>query len=178
MKNIIEDFEIDLINNIEDLTYGQISKVESLIRHSRYYKRYIYYIASNSFNNITSIDFFKDYCDDSEDITTELHHIITLYDLVVIAAAKLISEKDPDEYISIYTIADEVLEMHFKDLIPTVILAKNVHELVHAASYNIFNENIEIHKGRLEKFKEIYKDFIDEDLLNNIDFIIKYNPEK
>lgn len=104
-----------------------IKSIEKLVRNSRHYKQYINYLKSdlglNScaiFGNIQSTKKSK--------TKIEMHHgpIFTLYDIVSIVLEKHLC--DLDHSMTTFAIAAEVLELHRRKLIQTVMLSQSVHK--------------------------------------------------
>jgi len=153
---VIDEFEELEINSVEVLDRS-IKKIESMIRNSYEYRKYISYILDEKeFAN----PLFDDY--DLENVTQELHHIISLYDLVKLAAYDLIVKQEKSDLLS-FDIAKEVINLHLDDLIPVCILPKNVHELVHSSQYTIAKE--EVHLGKYKIFLKKYKEDFDKDVI-------------
>lgn len=104
-----------------------IKSIEKLVRNSRHYKQYINYLKSDLglnncaiFGNIQSTKKSK--------TKIEMHHgpIFTLYDIVSIVLEKHLCNLDHS--ITTFAIAAEVLELHRRKLIQTVMLSQSVHK--------------------------------------------------
>ena len=104
-----------------------IKSVEKLVRTSRHYKQYINYLKNdlglNSyavFGNVQSTKKSK--------TKIEMHHgpIFTLYDIVSIILEKHLCEMD--NHLTTFAIAAEVLELHRRKLVQTVMLSQTVHK--------------------------------------------------
>jgi hypothetical protein len=103
-----------------------IKSVEKLVRTSNLYKRYINYLKSDI--GLTHCAVFGNIKADKNDKTKiEMHHgpIFTLYDYVSIVLEKHLS--DIHNEINTFDIAAEVLELHRRKLVQTVMLSQSVH---------------------------------------------------
>jgi hypothetical protein len=103
-----------------------IKNVEKLVRTSKLYKRYINYLKSDV--GLTHCAVFGNISSDKGDKTKiEMHHgpIFTLYDYVSIVLEKHLSNLERD--VNTFDIAAEVLELHRRKLVQTVMLSQTVH---------------------------------------------------
>lgn len=103
-----------------------IKHVEKLVRSSRLYKKYINYLKSDV--GLTHCAVFGNIDSKKGDKTKiEMHHgpIFTLYDYVNIVLEKYITEKKD---INTFDIASEVLDLHRRKLVQTVMLSQSVHK--------------------------------------------------
>jgi hypothetical protein len=103
-----------------------IKSVEKLVRTSKLYKRYINYLKSDvGLNHCAVFGNIKSEKGDKTKI--EMHHgpIFTLYDYVSIVLEKYIMDNTKD--LNTFDIAAEVLELHRRKLVQTVMLSKTVH---------------------------------------------------
>lgn len=105
-----------------------IKAVERRVRRSKLYKAYIDYLKSECkldrcavFGNIKS--------EKGDKTKIEMHHgpIFTLYDYVSIVLQKHLIEKDYD-HLNTFDIAAEVLDLHRRKLVQTVMLSETVHK--------------------------------------------------
>nr|DAE44751.1 MAG TPA: hypothetical protein [Caudoviricetes sp.] len=146
--------EIENIRITPDNLDKFIKRIENMIRTGPEYKQYLKYIYEDC--QIRNCDYFTEW-NIEEDLTFELHHIIPLYNLVQIAAFKLLSNND---YVYTFDIAKEVILMHFDNLIPTVILTKTIHQALHAGLYEIKSDSKSLNIGNYRKFIHDYGRFI------------------
>ena len=103
-----------------------IKHVEKLVRSSRLYKKYINYLKSDV--GLTHCAVFGNIDSKKGDKTKiEMHHgpIFTLYDYVNIVLEKYITEKKD---INTFDITSEVLDLHRRKLVQTVMLSQSVHK--------------------------------------------------
>ena len=106
-----------------------ITSVEKLIRTSREYKAYIELLRTNVYalnhdsimNNITTAD-----------VDLEFHHTpLTLYDIVETVILHHVAN---DEKFTSFSIAKEVMGLHFKHYIGICPMTKTTHELAHSGN--------------------------------------------
>lgn len=150
-----EDFNID---SLDKLSY-QIKKIESIIRNSKIYKRYLGKIYSE-FPCVISPDYSDINLLNSE-METEFHHIITLYDLVQIVGSKMIADNEYD-FLTYLDVAKEVLKVHMEDLIPGCVLSVSYHQAIHAEERQLDPELTGLHIGNWKEFIRRYSDFLSE----------------
>ena len=104
-----------------------IKSVEKLVRTSKLYKRYINYLKSDI--GLTHCSVFGNIKSDKGDKTKiEMHHgpIFTLYDYVSIVLEKHLRDDAKD--LNTFDIAAEVLDLHRRRLVQTVMLSESVHK--------------------------------------------------
>lgn len=182
IKTINKDDNIVLINKnnrnrissyyFENTGYKEanqfIKATEKIIRSSDQYSKYISYLSTNQglindvlYGNITS-----------EDATLEFHHYpFTLYDIVEIVLNHNINL---NKKINTFIIAEEVLDLHFRNLIGVARLSKTAHQMVHAGK--IF---VPLHSvfGNVNKFVDIYRDGMFNDQIEKFNEIIKFDQK-
>lgn len=133
-----------------------IKNVEKLIRTSKEYKTYIELLRTNCHElnhdnlliNITS-----------GDVDLEFHHYpFSLYDIVDICMTQHII--DETNFTS-FSLAKEVMELHYKHLIGLVPLTKTTHELAHAGAIFISKKQI---FGDVDGFSKKYNKAISQEI--------------
>lgn len=145
-----------------------IKAVESEIRRSPQYSEYIRYLSTDQ--NLT-VDVYSGNIS-SEMATTEFHHYpFTLYDIVEIIVNKHIQQKD--KYTS-FDIAQEVLQLHYDNLIGLVKLTKTNHELVHAGKLFIPLDSV---FGKVNTFTEMYKTYMFTDQIDKFNELVRETKE-
>jgi hypothetical protein len=104
-----------------------IKSVEKLVRNSRHYKQYINYLKSDLGLNSCAV-FGNVHSTKKSKTKIEMHHgpIFTLYDIVSIVLEKHLCNLDHS--MTTFAIAAEVLELHRRKLIQTVMLSESVHK--------------------------------------------------
>lgn len=103
-----------------------IKGVETIIRSSKLYKRYINYLKSDV--GLTHCAVFGNIKSEKGDKTKiEMHHgpIFTLYDYVSIVLEKYLREHRD---VNTFDIQAEVLDLHKRKLVQTVMLSESVHK--------------------------------------------------
>ena len=138
----IRDSYIGLFSDIvddSDKFSKYIKYIEKLVRRSFEYKYYIFTL-KNDFD-LTKCKFFRNIDIDETNVGLEFHHYpFTLYDIVFIVINDKLEELKSNygNYETLYSqifdpfyIANEVVELHFKNIIGLVPLTLTVHELVH-----------------------------------------------
>lgn len=104
-----------------------IKKTEYLIRHSAEYTDYLSLIKTNY--NILNYDNVQSNIGDA-DASIEIHHYpFTLYDIVDIVMTHHIAKK---ENFTSFTLAKEIMDLHFSHKVGFVPLATTNHELAHS----------------------------------------------
>jgi len=146
-----------------------INCVERLIRQSKEYRTYIELLRTNVvelnhdniLSNITTAD-----------ADLEFHHYpFTLYDIIEILMIHHITNK---EKFTTFSIAKEVMALHYEHIIGLVPLTRTTHELAHSG--NIFISCDQIF-GKYEEFIKRYRDGISADKLEKVKTIKKYSEE-
>lgn len=148
-----------------------IKAVERLVRTSKYYSRYIAHVKTDLGMNFCQVksNIIEDEDANIKDII-ELHHgpILTLFDVCSIILNYMLAK---DMKITTFSVANKVIEEHFKHRVQSVMLCKTVHQLVHDNKVFL---NYRMGFGDLYGFLEHYYDGLDETQINNIiDYIEK-----
>lgn len=149
--------------NISDLKNKQkfIKRVERLIRSSMEYKDYIRFLRENV--DMDSCAFFQRVTSNTTNnlgnkrVKIEIHHEpLTLYDYVAVVLEKYIAS---GEEINAMYIAEDVMELHYKNQVGLIPLSKTIHQIVH----NTQKVTIPIFMcyGAYTEFLKDYADYID-----------------
>lgn len=135
-----------------------IKRIERIVRSSIEYRDIMAYLRQNVdfdkcafFNHITK--------EDNTKIRIEIHHEpLTLYDITKIVLQKYI--KEGFEIDDLY-IAEEVMELHYTNMVGLIPLSKTIHQVVHKSDKIV----IPIHMcyGNYQKFLDIYGKYLDDD---------------
>lgn len=137
-----------------------IKSVERMIRTSKEYKTYIELLRTNVFalnhdsimTNITTAD-----------VDLEFHHTpFTLYDIVEIVILKHIAH---NEKFTSFSLAKEIMNLHYKHKIGLCPLTKTTHELAHSG--NLFISARQIF-GDYKSFMSDYKDGVSANLIQKV----------
>ena len=154
------------IASIDDLTGNLIKKIESMVRNSKEYRGYLSFIKEHL--SIRNCAFFEDIDFVDKDLSLEFHHLITLYDLVVIIATKMILDLEDGDFLLTFDIAKAVIKEHLEDNIPGVMLSRTIHEMVHAGLKEIPKDSKEVHLGNYLNFISNYHELLTEKDINTI----------
>ena len=126
----------------DKLLHKFIKSTEAIIRQSKEYNDYLALIKTNY--NILNFDNILSHINAS-DASIEIHHYpLTLYEIIEIILTHHINKK---ENVTSFSIAKEVMGLHFKQQIGFVPLTKTNHELAHA-------------DGLFISFKQVFGDWI------------------
>lgn len=148
-----------------------IKAVERMVRTSKYYSRYIAHLKVDLGLNFCQV---KGNISEDEDAGVkdliEMHHgpIFTLFDVASIILNYMLIK---GMKITTFSVANRVIEEHFKHRVQTVMLCETVHQLVHDNKVFL---NYRQGFGDLYSFLEIYYEGLDEIMVNKIiDYIDK-----
>ena len=139
------------INSFDSLLYN-IKEIERVIRSSSGYQiwrewNYNYEDARvDAMENINTSDYNK--------LSLELHHVITLFEIVQIQGMMLL---DINGSTDIYEISREVIKDHLLGLIPYISLLISSHQKIHCNLEEIPKDKI---KGDVNKFVNKYKKYM------------------
>lgn len=154
---MIPMFNECVIRTVDDLL-EKVDSIEKYVRHSKEYRFYLKYMKEEL--KLRSCNFFCNVDFVDNDLSLELHHIITLYDLCVLAGRKLLDKLKEGEFLTTFDVAKEVIMMHFNDWIPVVMLSKTIHEMVHANLYELKPHTPMINVGIYTSFVKAYGKYL------------------
>lgn len=125
------DYYVNLDDNKRKRKF--IERVKRLIRSSMEYRDYIQFLRENVdmdscafFNFVTSN---RETNPDNRKVKIEIHHEpFTLDDIVATVVEKYLQEGLP---IDSMDIAEEVMELHYNNMVGLIPLSKTIHEIVH-----------------------------------------------
>ena len=160
-KNIFcESFYfIDIYN--ENAYKKFIKQTERLVRKSKEYNKYIEVLRTN----IPALNYDSIMSNISNaDASLEIHHYpLTLYNIVeIVLNHKLINK----EKVTSFSVAKEVMECHFKNMIGIVSLSTTNHELAHTQSIFLNKKQI---FGEYKRFLDEYADGVNTDVREKIE---------
>lgn len=141
-----------------------IKRVETLVRTSMEYRDYINFL--KDYVNMKHCAFFNN-IENSQGskVRIEIHHEpLTLFDIVQTVLNKHLDEGIP---INDLFIADEVMELHYKNQVGLIPLSKSVHQIVHNGTDIIIPLNMVY--GEYAKFIEEYNDYLDESVVSKLE---------
>ena len=171
----LNDFDSDIpvydLNQDDKDFKKYIHDIESCVRKSYEYKIFCKYLREN---------FGMDHCaylsnvSNQEDpsLKIEIHHTpFSLYDIVMIVFRK---RQYNHESLSVFMVAEEVLQLHYQLLVGLIPLSETVHQLVHAGRLFVPVNKI---MGRYKLFVDIYYPFIDPEQLDSLHMIERATDE-
>ena len=139
----------------EDINDKLIKRIERIIRSSIEYKEYIKFLKEELDLNYCS--FFSNV--NWDDVTIEMHHsLFTLYDITV----------------TVWDVADEVMLIHYSNIIALTPLSTTVHELVHTGDVFV---PLQMQYGDWITFWNEYKNYMTSDQTNHMKNILKSSNE-
>lgn len=168
----VNDFEAEVYNLNDDKDFKKyLTDIERIVRKSVEYKQFINYLRDNL--NMNQCAFLKNVSNkETTAIKIELHHYpFSLFDIVTIVFNK---RSYYHESLSVFMVAKEVMELHYKLMIGLIPLSETVHELTHNSRLFIPIDKV---YGRYQLFMAYYEPFIDPELLDEIAAIEKYTEE-
>ena len=157
----ITEIDIETVDDLERYS----KKIESMIRTSLEYKSYIAdIIETNSIHQgcyFSTVNFSTE-----KKLTFQLHHLITLYNIVIMTGTKMLLEKTPEEHILTWDIAEAVIYLHLHDMLPVCMLEQTLHEMLHSGDYSIPEDSPNVHLGKYREFLSVYKDYLSDEELS------------
>ena len=163
--------EFNLSNSIIDDSEEKklIRSAEKLIRTSKEYSYYLGFLKQDL--GMTRCSVMPNL--DAETNSLEMHHYpFTLYELCEIVMKKQFASNIP---VNTFTIADEVLRLHYDNVIGLVPLSVTVHQLVHAG--RIFLKLSQTF-GNISQFITVYQEYIDDELIAKLAKIIELSKRE
>lgn len=151
------------LNNDKDII-KYIKRIERIIRSSTEYRDYIAFL--KEYVDMTACTFFnKVNSAESRRIHVEIHHEpLTLMDIVSVVLTKWIDDGTP---LNDLLIADEVMELHYRNLVGLVPLSKTVHETIHSGNQNAIIPLYVVY-GNYREFILQYEDYISDDIVEKL----------
>ena len=165
-----------------------VEDVKRVIRSSLEYKDYIRYLRENMdmdqcafFSNVKAVKGAR--------VSIEIHHEpFTLDDIVRVIINKTLDEGKP---LNDLDIADQVMELHYRDMVGLVPLSKTIHEVIHPKKgkrgRDLDEVNPKIYSplglcyGNYKNFIEEYENYFEDDILDRLEKKIEMtknpNPE-
>ena len=143
-----------------------IERTKRIVRSSKEYKDYIRYLKENM--DMDRCVFFKKVKHTSDNaIKIEVHHEpFTLDDIVRTVINKQLAE---GRKLNDLDVANEVMELHYNDMVGLVPLSETIHELVHSDTNKVFVP-LNMVYGNFNKFFELYQDYMEDDILTRLEF--------
>lgn len=137
-----------------------IKTVEVNVRSSQEYRDYIKFLKDNI--DMTKCTYFNNLSNkDGKRIGIEIHHEpFTLFDITNIVVDKWLAQEIP---LNTLDVAEEVMLLHYRNMVGLLPLSLTVHELVHDGKVLI---PLQVVYGNYIKFLEEYDEYISQDLKN------------
>lgn len=148
-----------------------IKTVERTVRRSIEYKQYVQYLKNEI--DMTMCTFFTKVSNKSNPkVSIEIHHEpFTLFDIVQTVVEKFISD---EEDLNPFMIAEEVMLLHYKNMVGLVPLSITVHQLVHDGKLFIPLQNV---YWDFTRFLTEYDPYISNDLRDALQIKLKMSKE-
>lgn len=142
-----------------------IERTKRIVRSSKEYKDYIRYLKENM--DMDRCVFFKKIKHTSDNaIKIEVHHEpFTLDDIVRTVINKQLAE---GRKLNDLDVANEVMELHYNDMVGLVPLSETIHELVHSDTNKVFVP-LNMVYGNFNKFFELYQNYMEDDILTRLE---------
>lgn len=146
-----------------------IKTVERIVRSSTEYRQYIQYLKSEI--DMSCCSFFHNVNKDSK-VGIEIHHEpFTLFDITHIVISSFLSrDKAPNPL----EIAEEVMLLHYRNMVGLIPLSTTVHGLVHDGRLMI---PLQCVYGDYMSFIEEYYDSIPDDVMNALQAKIQMSKD-
>ena len=154
-----------------------IKRIERHVRSSMEYRDLMFYLKENM--DFNQCSFFVNVANGNGTRSKiEIHHEpFTLYDIVDTVVTKFEEEGRPlnDMYI-----ADEVMELHYRNMVGLIPLSKTIHEVVHSSYKNGTDKlyiPINLVYGNFREFIKEYGEYIDDSIYERYKFKIDKSKE-
>lgn len=136
-----------------------IKRIERYVRGSMEYKDYIAFLRENM--NMDACAFFNNISKEGgKRIRIEVHHApLCLYDIVAIVLKKYEEEGIP---LNDLMIADEVMKLHYENMVGLIPLSKTIHEVIHKSKTEKIVIPAYMIYGDYKKFLEEYGDYTED----------------
>lgn len=165
------DFEVNEFNKelsslelVEDLTEKVIKYIESEVRGSYEYKKYIGYLKDEL--DLNSCPLMPQIKGDENMASIEFHHYpLNLYEISEIIATQMILSLGEDEKVSCFEIAERVMREHYLGTIGLIPLTKTLHKMAHNKSIIVPISKV---NGNYKLFLAKYKSYIPQDIYDRI----------
>lgn len=164
------DYYVDLDTDKQKIKF--IKRVETIVRSSMEYRDYVAYCKENL--DMNSCIFLSNVSQDKSKgrkrISIELHHDpFTLMDIVWTVVNRYEDEGLPYNDLMI---ADEVLEMHYANMVGLVPLSKTMHQMVHNSDK--IKIPLYLVYGQYSEFVEKYGDYMEPELMDKLERKVNY----
>ena len=150
-----------------------IKRIERYVRSSMEYKDYIAFLRENM--NMDACAFFNNISKEGgKRIRIEVHHApLTLYDIVSTVLTKYEAEGMP---LNDLMIADEVMKLHYENMVGLIPLSKTIHEVIHKSPTEKIVLPAYMIYGNFKEFLEKYGEYA-EDCEHKIEHMIEVTKQ-
>lgn len=146
-----------------------IKSCERLIRSSLEYRDYIQYLKENV--GMDACAFFSNVNkDNNKRVRIEVHHApLTLYDIcdVVLRKYEALGSK-----LCALDIAEEVMNLHYKNMVGLIPLSKTLHEVIHSESEKLIIPASVIY-GDYKQFLKEYSEYVTDGIYEKYEKLIR-----
>lgn len=148
-----------------------IKTVEGIVRRSTEYKQYIKFLKDEI--DMRCCSYFQNINNkEGKRISIEIHHEpFTLFDITQIVVEKTIYN---DEEINPLLIAEEVMRLHYRDMVGLIPVSITVHQLIHDGKLFVPLQNV---YGDYTKFIQEYAECIPTDIHNMLEMKLKISKD-
>lgn len=145
--------------------------VETVVRRSLEYKQYIQFLKEEI--DMTQCAFFNSISNkNGVSVSIEIHHEpFTLFDITNIVIEKFI---DLGFDLNPLLIAEEVMSLHYKNMVGLIPLSVTVHELVHNGNLFIPLQNV---YGNYLQFLEEYGEYVSDSIKSLLETKLRMSKE-
>lgn len=125
---IPEEMEYSVFINSDKDKVKFIKRCEKVIRSSNEYRDYVAFLKENI--DMDKCAFWKNVSsENSKRVKIEIHHEpFTLFDIVSVVVERFLDQGYP---LNDLLIADEVMELHYANMVGLIPLSKTIHQIVH-----------------------------------------------
>jgi len=142
-----------------------VRKVESLVRKSDEYKRYVGYV--RNVVGLNRCSFMPNFTGDDAEL--EFHHYpLTLWDCAAMISEHMVIESK--KKVSSITVAEELLAAHYRNEVGGVMLSKTAHQMTHAGLLFVHLSQV---FGDVNGFIERYKLGMTEEIGKNLNQLVE-----
>lgn len=155
-----------------------IDRCERVIRSSLEYKDYIKFLKENC--DMTQCAFFNHInSKEMKRVKIEIHHEpFTLYDYVTVVVDRMIND---GEKLNDLLVADEVMALHYENMVGLIPLTKTIHQIIHSKESNKLLIPINLCYGNymafLQKYEGKCSDEVIDALYDKLEEKIDYTKE-
>ena len=159
-----DDMEYSVYMETDKAKSKFIKRCENMIRSSLEYRDYIAYL--KDYLDMSHCAFFENVENgNGSRVKIEIHHEpLTLYDIVQTVLNKHQEEGIP---INDLFIADEVMDLHYQNMVGLIPLSKSIHQIVHHGTDIVIP--LSLVYGNYKKFIEEYQDYLDDYVLDKLE---------